>query len=88
VKIIFARNKSNIAEKHLNSDSSVSSSLNRHRTRKILIEYNERGVNRINSYDDIEESSATTGASSIDRMSITYDEDNRLNNQRNFNYYD
>mmetsp|Transcript_31951 Transcript_31951/g.38889 ORF Transcript_31951/g.38889 Transcript_31951/m.38889 type:complete len:368 (+) Transcript_31951:281-1384(+) len=88
VKRIFARNKSSIAEKYLNSDSSASSSLNRHRTRKILIENDEIGVNRINSYDNIEESSATTGASSIGRVSITHDEDNRLDNQKNLNYYD
>ena len=66
---ISAQNKSNIAEKHLNSDWSASLSLNCHRTCKILIDNDKRGFNRINSYNNIEERNGTSRVSSIERVS-------------------
>ena len=60
--------------------------LNCHRKRQILIDNDERGVNRMNSYNDIEEKGPITGASSIGKVHITHNEDNWLDNEKSLNY--
>ena len=40
----------------------------------------------MNSYNDIEEKGPITGASSIGKVHITYNEDNWLDNEKSLNY--